>query len=288
MKHRRVGLVTHTGCDIPLEEAKSLNITVIPDRLLFGDEEYRNMVDITAEIFYEKLERASKLPTSSRPATEDYMNAFRQAAENADEILCLMITSQMSSCYSAAVSSAKMMELRGFDVPVHVYDTQQCSHGMAQMVREAVRLADDGLSAEQIILQLDNIQSRMGVYFVLESLKNARKGGRVGAVKALTADVLGIKPLLMFSDGLVRDFGVARGFADGIRQLMKIIEREGDFSYPVTVFHASAPERAEEIKKQILSIKPECTVRTETVGPVIGIYTGKGCAGMAFTKKEQL
>ncbi|NLD18965.1 MAG: DegV family protein [Clostridiales bacterium] len=288
MNQRKTGLITHTGCDMPLKEAESLNISVIPDRILFGNEEYRNMFDITAEEFYDKLEQASQLPTSSRPTTADFMNAFRKVGENSEEILCLMITSKMSACYSAALSASKMIERRGFSVPIYVYDTKQCSHGMAQLVRQASRLADQGLSAEQIISQLDKLQNRMGVYFVLESLKNARKGGRVGAIKALTADALGIKPMLRFSDGLVRDFGLAKNFLDGIGQLMKIAKNETDFHYPITVFHASAPERAEEIKKQILGFAPNASIGIQAVGPVIGIYTGSGCAGMAFTKKDFL
>lgn len=286
MERRRIRIVTHTGCDMPLEEAERLQIIMIPDRVIFGDTEYRNMTEITPALFYEKLEAAKELPTSSQPPMGDYLRAFRKAAEDAEEILCLMITSQMSGCYQGAVAAAGAAGRQGVSVPIYVYDTRQCSHGMAQMVRAAAKMAEEGLTAAEITERLDALQSRMGVYFVLESLKNARKGGRVGAIKAFAADMLGIKPLLLFADGLVRDFAVAKSFSDGLDQVADRFFTEGDPSEPVTVFHAAAPGRAQELKARLESRMPEVKIRIEPVGPVIGIYTGSGCAGLAFTKKE--
>ncbi len=178
------------------------------------------------------------------------------------------------------------MKRQGLKVPVYVYDTQQCSHGMAQMVRAAAKMAEEGDSALQIMEKLSDLQGRMGVYFVLESLKNARKGGRVGAIKAIAADALGIKPLLLFADGLVSDYAIARGMADGMERVASRFFSEGTQEETVTVFHAAAPERAEEMKKIILREVPGAVIRIESVGPVIGIYTGSGCVGIAFTKKD--
>ncbi|MGN0987207.1 MAG: DegV family protein [Otoolea sp.] len=286
MESRRVRLITHTGCDMPLQEAKSLHIGMVPDKVIFGETEYRNMTEITAEDFYEKMEAARELPTSSGPSVGDFVRAFREAAEDTDEILCLMITSRMSGCYSTAVAAAGTVKRQGLKVPVYVYDTQQCSHGMAQMVRAAAKMAEEGDSALQIMEKLSDLQGRMGVYFVLESLKNARKGGRVGAIKAIAADALGIKPLLLFADGLVSDYAIARGMADGMERVASRFFSEGTQEETVTVFHAAAPERAEEMKKIILREVPGAVIRIESVGPVIGIYTGSGCVGIAFTKKD--
>lgn len=283
---KKVKLVTHTGSDMPPEEAERLNIEMIPDRVVFGEKEYRNMLEINAEEFYRKLAVSKELPTSSQPSPGDFLKAFRKAAEGADEILCLMITSKMSGCYNAAVSAAGIAKRQGLEVPIYIYDTMQCSHGMAQMVRAAAGMAGDGCSAVEIMKKLDIIQSMTGVYFVLDSLENARKGGRVGAVTSRTVSMLGIKPLLYFKDGLVREYGIARSFQGGIKRITDKFISEGDAGYPVTVFHAAAPERAEKLKDTILQQVPEADVRIETVGPVIGIYTGPGCAGIAFMGKE--
>ena len=269
-----------------LTEAEELGIEMIPDKVIFEDQEYRNMVDITADEFYEKLQAADTLPTSSQPSMADYVRAFRRAAEEGEEVLCLMITSQMSGCFAAARAAADLVKRQGLEVPLYVYDTQQCSHGMAEMVRAAHEMAGNGMNAAEIMDRLTGLQHRIGVYFVLESLENARKGGRVGAITARTVSMLGIRPLLRFSDGLVREFGISRNFPAGMKKITEQFIRNGDYDKPVTVFHAAAPRRAQELKKQILESVPQTEIRIEPVGPVIGIYTGTGCVGISFTKKE--
>lgn len=286
--HKKVALITHTGSDMPLDEAAGLGISIIPDKVLFGDEEYRNMTEISSEMFYEKLAAAEKLPTSSQPSLGDFVKAYRKAAEEADEVLCLMITSKMSGCYAAALSAAQMVKRQGLQVPVYVYDTQQCSHGMAQMVRAAAELAGAGFASSEIMAELDRLQPRMGVYVVLDSLENARKGGRVGAVTAMAAEALGIKPVLVFRDGLVRDHALAMNYENGLKKVLDIYEKEADRSLPVTVFHGAAPDRAQLLREMIEAVAPDVQIRMEMVGPVIGIYAGSGCAGIAFTKKESV
>ena len=285
---RKVALVTHTGSDLPLGEAEELGIFMIPDKVIFGEDEYRNMTEISADDFYARLAEAEQLPTSSQPSLGDFVKTYRRAAADADEVLCLMITSKMSGCYAAAVSAAQMVKRQGLDVPVYVYDTQQCSHGMAQMVRAAAELAGAGLSSCEIMDKLTALQPQMGVYIVLESLENARKGGRVGAVTAMAADVLGVKPVLVFKDGLVRDYAIARNYEIGMQKAVDAFLKEGNPDVPVTVFHGAAPEKAEILRNMILQQAPETEIRMETVGPVIGIYAGSGCAGIAFTKRATL
>ena len=288
MTLKKVAVVTHTGSDLPLDEAEKLGIFMIPDKVLFGEDEYRNMTEISADDFYARLAEAQQLPTSSQPSLGDFVKAYRSAAADADEVLCLMITSKMSGCYAAAVSAAQMVKRQGLEVPVYVYDTQQCSHGMAQMVRAAAELAGAGLSSAEIMEKLTALQPKMGVYIVLESLENARKGGRVGAVTAMAADALGVKPVLVFKDGLVRDHAIARNYDSGMKKVADIFLKEGDPNMPVTVFHGAAPEKAEILRDMILQQAPGTEVRVETVGPVIGIYAGSGCTGIAFTKRETL
>lgn len=289
MSHRKIAIVTHTGSDMSLEEAQQLGIYMIADCVIFGEDEYKNMTEISASQFYEMLKTAEKLPTSSQPAVGDFVKTFRQAAAehpDAEAILCLMITSKMSGCYRAACTAAQLVKRQGFSIPVLVYDTLQCSHGMAQMVREAASLADEGLGAEEIAACMDTIQHKMGVYLMLDSLQNAYKGGRVGAITAKTVQMLGIKPLLVFSDGLVREWSIARNDESGSNKMAEQLYKEGNLDKPVTVFHAGVPERAEELRKKILMRMPEARVNIASVGPVIGIYTGIGCIGLAFTKKE--
>lgn len=281
----KIQIITHTGGDYPLDEAKRLGIPVAADFVMFGDETYLNMFELTAEEFYAKLKSSPVLPTSSHPAVGEFADMYCEAAKTADEILVIALTSKMSGSYTAALTAVDVARERGVQIPIYVFDTLQVSHAMAFCVREAYRLAQQGLTASEIIQQLEEYRDRMVMYFVLGSLKYARKGGRVGAIKALAADAMGIKPLLIFAEGVVRDIGIARNIDDGLEKVLDKYKAEANFSKPVTVFHLDAIERAEALAKKVREINPDADITIEYVGPVIGIYAGPGGAGLAFEKK---
>lgn len=281
----KVKVLTHTGSDLPLDEAKAIGVPVIPDIVILGQTEYKNMFDITAEEFYEKLVVSETIPTSSHPSIGDFKSFFMEAGADADEILFLSVTSKMSGTYMTAISAKDALVKEGFTTPIYVYDTMQCSHAMAQMTREAARLSDLGYTATEIMNFLDDYKNKMGMYFLLDTLKYAQKGGRVGAIKALAADALKIKPLLVFTEGVVKDIGVTRGFEDGLLKVADKYEKEADFNEPLTIFSLGKTERAKQLAELIIGKHPDVKIRYEVVGPVIGIYAGPGGAGLAFVKK---
>lgn len=281
----KIQIITHTGSDFPLDEAAALGIPVVADLVMFGDNTYRNMYDLTSQEFYAKLEASTVLPTSSHPPVGWFADAICEAAKDADEILIIAVTSKMSGSYTSAITAAELAKERGVHIPVYVFDSLQVSHAMSNIVREAYRLAQEGCTASEIIRALEEYRDKMGMYFVLGSLKYARKGGRVGAIKALAADAMGIKPLLVFTDGVVKDIGIARNFDDGFEKVLDKYKNEADFSKPVTVFHLEAEDKAAILEQKVREINPNAQITTEYVGPVIGIYAGPGGAGLAFEKK---
>jgi len=282
---RRTCIVTHTGCDMTLERAKQLSIVMIPDIVIYEERAYLNGVELEPVSFYERLSGSSKLPTSSHPNNRMFMDAFC-GISGCEEILCLTCTSQMSSTYSTACVSAQLVREEGFPIPVRVYDTKQVSHGMGLMVEEAARLADAGASAQEIIEALDAMQNRIGVYFMLETLKYAYKGGRTGAIGLLATDILGVRPILLFKDGTVRDIGILRNAHESLKAVAGHYKKEAKKGGDVIVFHGNVPFRAQTLSHMIAEIDPDAKLRTEFVGPVIGLYAGPGTAGVAFVKEQ--
>ena len=281
----KVQIVTHTGSDLPLEEAQKLGVAVVPDIVMFGETEYNNMFDLSAEEFFDKLRTAGELPTSSHPTVGDMSRVFVEKSLMVEEILFLAVTSKMSGSFAAAETARDMAIKQGAKAKIYVYDTMQCSHAMAEMVREAQRLANEGRSATEIISQLDEYRHKMGQYFILDTLQYARKGGRVGAIKALAADTMKIKPLLVFDDGLVRDIGIAKNFDDGLDKVLEKYKAEADFTKPITIFHLDALDKAQKLASMVRDINPTVETRIGYVGPVIAIYAGPGGAGLSFVKK---
>lgn len=280
----KTAILTHTGCDISLSEAEKLGITVVPDWVNFNDCQYRNLVDLKPDEFYSQLKAMSKLPKTSHPSPGELIDAIIDAGKDADEVLCLAITSQMSGTYMTMCGCAKLLAEQGYAKKVTVFDTYQCSHGMGILVRHAAKLASEGKTASEIIRLLQKQIPSIGLYFVLDTLKYAKAGGRTGAITAFTVDKLNLKPLLVFKDGVVKNNEIARGYKDGLRRLLLRMEKEADFSKSLIVFHGGCIENAVALKTAILEKHPSAQITILAVGPVIGIYAGPGSVGVAYEK----
>ena len=282
---QRVRIVTHSGCDISFAEAEANRIVMLPDLVIFGNEQYRNNIDIHPDEFYRRLDTAPNFPTSAHPSLSDFMDAFRSAGE-CEDIICIVMSSQMTSTINTVTIAAQLLQDEGFVPRIHIYDSMQVSFGMGIAVLDAARMACAGAGVDEILRHLDNIVPRIGVYFVMQSLKYAQKGGRIGAIKALTADALNVKPLLVFRDGTVSDTSLNRSFQAGILSIYKKYKTYADNDSELFIFHAQNADGAKQLRDMICQEFPHVQPRIETVGPVVGIYTGIGCVGIAFKKKE--
>ena len=282
---QNVRIVTHSGCDLSYQEATENNVIMIPDFVFFGTEQYRNNLDILPEAFYTRLAECEKLPTSAHPSLGDYMDAFRQASDS-EEIIFIALTSKMTGAYNSACLAANLLEEEGFSSKIHIYDSLQVSFGAGILVLEAARMAREGYNAQAILSHLDTLVPHIGVFFVMKTLKYAYKGGRVGAISALAADSLGVKPLLVFDNGTVSDLHLNRTLKHGIQAVFKKYQTLAAKDSDVYVFHANNEKGALTLKKLIQDAYPHIEPRIEMVGPVLGIYTGVGCVGMAFRKKD--
>jgi len=280
-----VKIVTHSGSDLPFETARELGVIMLPDLVVFGDEQYRNNLDIFPEEFYARIEQGEVFPTSAHPSLTEFMDGFR-AAEDCEEILCIVMSSQMTSTINTAKIAAQMLEDEGFGPRIHVYDSQQVSWGLGLAVMDAAKMAREGADAAQIIRYLDELTPRIGVYFVMQSLKYAHKGGRIGAIKAVAADALGVKPLLRFRDGTVSDISLNRRFSDGVQAVFRKYKAFSGDDPEVMVFHACNEPAAQTLKTMIEDYNPQARVSIHWIGPVVGAYTGKGCVGISFKEKK--
>ena len=282
---QKVKIVTHSGCDLAYGELEKYNVTMIPDWIILGDKEYRNNIDIYPDTFYARLEESEDLPTSSHPSPAEFMDAFTSASEY-EEIIFIALSSKLTGTFNTASLVAQQLKEDGFGPEIHIFDSCQASFGAALIILEAAKMAQDGLSAEEIISHLNQLVPQIGVFFVMNTLKYAYKGGRIGAVSAIAAHTLGIKPLLVFKDGTISDLSLNRTFNEGIRSVFKRYQKHSDGGQDVIIFHACNEAGALRLKNMIQKEHPHIELRIELIGPVIGLYTGTGCVGIAFKKKE--
>ncbi len=283
---KRTCIVAQTGCDILMEEAEREGIFLIPDMVTHKEREYYSQVDIDSAELYRILRTTDKLPTSAHSGPAVFIDVFKKAQEY-DEIICIVLTSKMSGSINGAVLAARLAKEEGFSVPIHVYDSLSASHGMGIIVREANRLANQGLTAHEIMERLDTFRSRVCVYFMFESLKCAWQGGRVSALGPLFTDKLGVRPLFSFPEGMIRPLGILRNARDGMRALVRRYEKEADRTQAAYIFHGDDLHRAHRVEEMIRAFAPEAALCTGIIGPPIGLHSGPSAVGIAFVKQAQ-
>lgn len=281
----KVKIITHSGCDLTQDMVEDLDISILPDIVAFGSEQYLNNVDIHPLEFYKRIDSSEVFPTSAHPSLSDFIDVF-EAAEGYDEILCIVMSSKMTSTVNTATIAAEMAMEDFPDRKIYIYDSMQVSFGMAIAVLEAGRLAKEGACAAEIMAKLDELVPRIGQYFVMQSLKYAHKGGRIGAIRAVSADALGVKPLLRFRDGTPSDIKLNRRFSDGVTDIFKKYKSRVGDDPEVFIFHACNEKDARLLEQMILDFNPNAKPRVHWVGPVVGIYTGVGCVGISFKEKK--
>jgi DegV family protein with EDD domain len=272
---------TNSSSDLSPQLAKQYNIVVIPDVIIFKNIEYLSYVDINPLELYKMMRESLVLPTTSHPNEYMYADSFR-TAEEYDEILCITVTSLMSGSYQAASSTARTLAEEGFKPRIYTYDSRQASYGLSLMVIEAAKLAEEGKTAQEITEYLDTIKEKVGVYFVLRSLENAKKGGRVGEIKSLAATLLGIHPILNFRDGTIKEVRLMHSFEKAFLHTAEYYRKNGRKGGKVFVFHANNEPDAQRIQQRVLDIDPQADIHIDWISAALGVYAGEGTVGIAF------
>jgi len=270
----RIAIVTDSTCDIPADWLKQYQITVVPMTLIFGEEQYLDGVQITAMEFYERLSNNPIHPTTSQPAPEVFLEVFKKAAaEGAEEIVALVISSAMSGTYASALQSSQMM-----DIPVHVHDSLNNSMGLGWQVMAAARARESGGDAGAMLAAAQKVRESMVYYISLDTIEYLAKGGRIGGAITLANSVLKIKPLIYVrpDTGTVAAGIPARSRTAALEGLYREFFRHIDTKkrMHITVLHNAAEDEAWAIEEQIKNEFAPEELFISIVTPSLGAHTG--------------
>ncbi len=285
-----VHIVTDSTADLPASFTKEHNITVVPLKVIFGEERFDDGVDLTPEEFYEKMANSEKLPTTSQPAPEEFMTVFEQAKQNGDEIVCITIGSEISGTYQSACIAKQEVEYDN----IHIIDSKNATLAEGLLVDLALKLKNDNLSASEIASELLIARDHLHLFAIVDNLTNLRKGGRLSGAAAIAGSLLGIKPVIGVNpklasqevpDGKVKLAAKARGLAGAYLNVFKMIEAMGGVSKKhskVCLGYAGKKSNAAPFVQYFennLKLKPE---KALPIGAVIGTHAGNGAMGIAF------
>ena len=275
-----IRIITDSTASAPLDLIQRYDITVVPLRVLFGAESYREGVDMSNEEFYTRLAKVDRLPTTSQPTVAEFLDVYQQIVDRGDQAVSIHLSSKLSGTYNAAAQAAAEFPVGA----VTVIDTNWISLPLTFQVRAAAEAAARGASLDDVVAAARSLDSSLHLYFVLDTLENLRKGGRISGAKAMIGGLLNVKPILELRQGAIEPVESPRSKRASVKRLLELMESTVAPNAPlhVAVLDARAKSEREELERQITQRFNVVEMLQAEVGPIIGTHTGAGAVGAGY------
>lgn len=275
-----IQIVTDSTCDLTAQEAREMNVKVIPLRVIFEDAVYADGVDIDKATFYEKQAEARVLPKTSQLNPQEFCDAFQPMLDTGDEVVMVLLSSKLSGSYQSASIAKEMVE--GGE-RLHLVDSRNVTMGESVLVRHAVRMRDQGASAAEITAKLEELRGRVRFLAFVGTLKYLKMGGRISASTAAIGTMLNISPVVAVVDGEVKSVGKVRGAQKILSYTLEFARAYPvDTRYDVVFGHSRCPEKLEAYQEQVTRALGIRKCASTELGAVIGVHAGPGCYGFAY------
>jgi DegV family protein with EDD domain len=256
---------------------------VVPLYVRFGEESFRDYVELDPHGFYERLRGAAELPTTSQPTPQDFMSTYN-ALSGYERIYSLHISSRLSGTFQSASLAASEV---GGD-RVRLVDTESASVGIGMLAIAIQELLARGTTDEEIEELVEAHRERAGILFTVDTLEFLAKGGRIGRAKALMGSLLNVKPILAIEEGEVVPVTRVRGRAKAFEEFRRRFEAattDGP-GLAVGIAHAEADDAVEQLQAIVLASRPQAEVKLVTsLGAVVGTHAGPGTVGFFWFQR---
>jgi DegV family protein with EDD domain len=271
-------VVLDSTADFPNAPQRFPNFRVVPLYVRFGDESFRDYVDIDPQRFYERLQTAPEPPTTSQPTPADFLAVYEELAPTYDHVLSLQLSSTLSGTFASAQTAAETL---GGD-RVRVIDSRTVSASLALLAIGVQRRLERGTTDEEIDDFVARYQRDHKLLFTVNTLEYLAKGGRIGRAAAFAGNLLNVKPILTIRDGEVVPLKRVRGNQKAFAEFQELFASTTTDSpdLHVGIAHAAAPERMTALWKMVRAVRPRAQVDLQTtLGAVVGTHAGPGTVG---------
>lgn len=282
-----IQVIIDGGADVPSSFIEKHNIKVVPLNLHFGEEQYKTGVDLDLPNFYRKLKAADELPRSSSPSPNDFYEMYKSVDPDTP-ILNLALTQGLSSTYEHAELGKKMLLEEEPDRSIAVINTKTASCGVALLADDAVKRIEEGMPFSDLVAHMEERLEKATTLFVLKTLENVIKGGRLDRVKGAIAKTLNIK-LLMKATEEKGDIDVTEKVRGNKKAIRRFVEQIGEYTSNfedkvVAISHCNDEENAKALLEKIQATYPFKESIVTEMGPLISTYSGEGGLVVAFYK----
>jgi DegV family protein with EDD domain len=269
-------IVLDSTADFPEAPQRFANWRVVPLYVRFGDESYKDYIELSPAEFYARLRTAPELPTTSQPTPGDFLETYEQLAAY-DRIYSLHISSVLSGTYQSAATAAG--ELGGDRV--RVVDSESASAAIAMLGLAIQTRLDRGTTDEEIESLIERFKADAELIFTVDTLEFLRRGGRIGRASAWAGQLLHVKPILTIEREVV-PLKRVRGNQKAMQEFVTAFTSSTTDTptLKIGIAHADAPERAEQLRKMVRAERPQAEIEiVTTLGAVVGTHAGPGTVG---------
>ena len=273
---QRFAVVTDSTADLPDEWRDRYGIEVVPLKVLFGNETFRDRIDITDDEFFRRLATSTKLPTTSAPSPGEFADVFSRLAKDHDGCISIHIGAQLSATAEAARVGAQSVD--GFKV--NVIDSQTVTMPLAFLCRTAAECG----TLEEATAAVEQRVPKCRVLALLDTFKYIEMGGRVNRAQAMIGTMLDVKPILLVADREIKSVDRVRTRSRAISRMVDFFRAEIPIEH-VAVVHAQAPDEAEMIAADLRKTLPGLEIPIGQIGTVLATHTGPKALGLVYIKK---
>ena len=279
-----IRIITDSGSDYEQSDSKKKNIEVIPIPISFGGKEFLDGIDLSKEDFFNYLVSSDDFPKTAQPSPTVYLDIFQSARDAGDDVILIMLSGSLSGMLQTAILCKNDV---GYD-RIHIIDSVNATAGMRILVDNAVRLRDEGKTAEEIVEATEKLKRRISLYATFPTLNYLVKGGRLSRFEASAAAIARIKPVITVdSDGEVLVCHKGVGLKHSIEYMaQKVAEEQIDENYPVFPLYSGDSVNClvmlEKLRSHGINLDENSI---SNIGPTIGSYVGVAATGIVYVKK---
>lgn len=272
-----IKVITDSTCDIARETVDRFGISVVPAYVLFGEESFRQGIDINPTQFYSRLQSSAQLPSTSQPTPGDFIGAMEPLVSAGDQVVCITVARQLSGTYNSATQAASQFD----DGAVTVIDSGTASVGhMLQVIAAAEDAAAPDTTLDSVVSAAQTRAGQGYGFAMVDTLEYLQKGGRIGKAQAFMGSLLKVKPILKVADGEVLPVDRPRNVRRGLQRLEELVREQGPAS-KLAVAYTTDAAPAEEIRNRLSDLADPENTYTLQIGSAIGTHIGPGAVAVS-------
>lgn len=278
-----IRIIVDSGSDLLPEVANRYSIQVLPLLANVDGVEYRDGIDLGRDGLYELLEETGAFPKTSQVSPHAFTEAFREARASGDEVIAITLSSALSGTYQSAKLAQAMVGEEG----VYVVDSLSASYAIAMIAKYACALRDEGLSAKQIVAEIERFKGRVKLVAVLDTLEYLQRGGRLPKAAARLGEAAKLKPVVVITEeGEVGLSTAVLGRKRALDTLLKKVAKYSfDDSFPAIPIYSYGTKMCEKMEGELADAGMSLSDRRQ-IGFVIGSHIGPGAYGIVFVASE--